>query len=155
MTFDAYNLAATEGETIELIATMYGDTYIELEVSDEKILDITNVVYEGHKVVITVNVLKEGSATITAKSGKLQAECIINALSEINEVEILNSNISFSDNTLMCSGAKEIAVYGINGVKTVGVKADRLSISHIDAGIYIVVVTNANGIKNTIKILKK
>ena len=55
----------------------------------------------------------------------------------------------------MCSGAKEIAVYGINGVTAVGVKADRLSISHIDAGIYIVVVTNANGIKNTIKILKK
>ena len=153
--FDVSELTALEGEIVELTALVYGTTDVELTVSDEEIIRIKEVVYEDNKAQIAIEILQEGSATITAKSGKLQAECIINALSEINEVEILNSNISFSDNTLMCSGAKEIAVYGINGVKTVGVKADRLSISHIDAGIYIVVVTNANGIKNTIKILKK
>ena len=155
LSLDVYELTALEGETVELTATIYGTSDNELEVSDDEILNVKEVILDGNKAFISVDILKEGNATLAAKSGKLQAVCTINALSGIDEVGIADNNILFRDNIIAYSGAKEIAVYGINGVKVVGANTEELSVSHLDAGIYLVVATGFDGARSAMKIVKR
>ena len=116
---------------------------------------ILYAVHEDNKAHIFVKLLKEGSTTIIVKCGNLQDTCTINALSGIESVEINENNIKFNGAEIECEGANKISVYGINGICLANATADKLSVSNLDKGIYIVVATTADGTRTTKKIFKK
>ncbi len=157
LSLNIHSLTATEGEEFELIATVLGTDAIEFEfeVADEEVALINDVAYEDNKAHIFVKLLKEGSTTIIVKCGNLQDTCTINALSGIESVEINENNIKFNGAEIECVGANEISVYGINGICLANATADKLSVSNLDKGIYIVVATTADGTRTTKKIFKK
>ena len=79
-----------------------------------------------------------------------QFQGILNA--GVTVIDAQNANIIYRGGVVSAEGAKKIDLFNISGALVCGANADQLSVSNIEKGIYVVVVTDNNGRRTAKKI---
>lgn len=148
-------------ETLTVTATVEGASAnrIKFSSSDETVGEILSFVIDGNTATATVSCISEGTVDITASIDGLSATCTINVTSAsgINDVIGQNSELKIysANGNIYASGATNIEVYSINGVKVAKANSDIVEVGTVSTGIYIVVATDAAGNRATEKIIVK
>lgn len=155
LSFEPAAVSVAAGETAQVLLVAEGITIdgLIVESSDESgcmpnLVDITD---EGF--IMEVEVLKEGTYTVTASAGTVKAVLTVTGLSGIRDAVAEASAISYDGATVAAAGS-QIAVYNVAGVAVAG-GSDAVSVSHLAPGIYVVVATDPAGARSTLKIAVK
>ena len=96
---------------------------------------------DANNIAIAIEILSEGSATITAKSGSLEAKCQVVGTSSIEELQSDATSILFDGTKVVALGAKAIALYSVDGVKVAETAGETVMTDNLAAGLYIAVAT--------------
>lgn len=149
----AISVAAGEKAQVLLVAEGVSIDALTVECSDESgcMPNLVDIAENGF--IMEVEVLKEGSYTITASAGTVKATLAVTGLSGINDAVADASSISFDGATVFAAGS-QIAVYSVAGVAVAGGN-DAVGVSHLAPGIYVAVATDASGARSTLKIAVK
>ncbi|MBO7165528.1 MAG: hypothetical protein J6V60_05535 [Muribaculaceae bacterium] len=143
MTLDTQSINALEGSTETIIVTIYGTDEIEITSSDETVAKVgTKEAIDANNIAIAIEILAEGSATITAKSGSLEAKCQVVGTSSIEELQSdAAASILFDGTKVVAPGAKAIALYSVDGIKVAETAGEAVMTDNLAAGLYIAVAT--------------
>ena len=97
---------------------------------------------DANNIAIAIEILSEGSATITAKSGSLEAKCQVVGTSSIEELQSdAAASILFDGTKVTTAGAKAIALYSVDGIKVAEAAGEAVMTDNLTAGLYIAVAT--------------
>ena len=131
-----------EGNTETIILTIYGTDEVEITSSDEAVAKVGTIeAIDANNIAIAIEILSEGSATITAKSGSLEAKCQVNGISSIEELQSDATSILFDGTKVTAAGAKAIALYSVDGIKVAETAGEAVMTDNLTAGLYIAVAT--------------
>ena len=148
-------LSLTEGDTADMTATIYGGMADDMvvESSDNKIVDVTTEKTSDNTLLIHLNCLKAGSATITVTGGKISATCNIMAVTNAINAPVAGDNIQIAigNGTINAPGAKKLTVYAADGRIVRTANASLVSTASMPKGVYIAVATSADGQTSTVK----
>ena len=142
MVLDTQNISSLEGNTETIILTIYGTDEVEITSSDEAVAKVGTIeAIDANNIAIAIEILSEGSATITAKSGSLEAKCQVNGISSIEELQSDATSILFDGTKVTAAGAKAIALYSVDGIKVAETAGEAVMTDNLTAGLYIAVAT--------------
>ena len=142
MVLDTQNISSLEGNTETIILTIYGTDEVEITSSDEAVAKVGTIeAIDANNIAIAIEILSEGSATITAKSGSLEAKCQVNGISSIEELQSDATSILFDGTKVTAAGAKAIALYSVDGIKVAEAAGEAVMTDNLTAGLYIAVAT--------------
>ena len=143
LALDTQSINALEGSTETIIVTIYGTDEIEITSSDEAVAKVGTIeTIDANNIAIAIEILSEGSATITAKSGSLEAKCQVIGTSSIEELQSdAAASILFDGTKVVAPGAKAIALYSVDGIKVAETAGETVMTDNLAAGLYIAVAT--------------
>ena len=78
-----------------------------------------------------------------------------NGSSGVDFVEKNKAEISYDGKTIIAADAEKIEIYSISGLKVVETAGTAIDTANMAQGIYIVVVTDENGMRKSVKISVK
>lgn len=155
LSFEPAAISVTAGEKAQVLLVAEGVSIdaLTVECSDESgcMPNLVDIAENGF--IMEVDVLKEGTYTITASAGTVKATLAVTGLSGIHDAVADASSISFDGATVFAAGS-QIAVYSVAGVAVAG-GSDAVGVSHLAPGIYVAVATDASGTRSTLKIAVK
>lgn len=76
----------------------------------------------------------------------------VNSSSSIDAIEKNQAEISYDGKVITAIGAKKIEIYNISGLKVVETAEEVIETANLASGIYVVVVTDKNGIRKSVKL---
>lgn len=76
----------------------------------------------------------------------------VNSGSGVDAIEKNQVEISYDGNVITTVGAKKIEIYNISGLKVVETAEEVIETANLTSGIYVVVVTDENGIRKSVKL---
>lgn len=139
-------------ETIDVTLTCKGGQITEedlggftMDISDESVLEMTDMGFTGEAIFVTVKGIKEGNAKLTiGLNGKTAESAItVKKSSGISDAVADGAEISF-DGTIVTAAGCAIDVYSTMGVHVLSADS-RADLSRLGQGIYIVTARPADG----------
>lgn len=76
----------------------------------------------------------------------------VNSSSNVDIIEKNQDEISYDGKVITAIGAKKIEIYNISGLKVVETAEELIETANLTSGIYVVVVTDKNGIRKSVKL---
>lgn len=158
LVFSTPTINMQTGEVAELIITVYGADASEINVksTNPTIADVEIIEETANALKLLVTCKNAGNTTIKATAGNLTATCAVNALvSAIDNVEDEpTTSFTFGHGVITMSGAASMNLYNANGQLIGHVKADALTISHLNHGVYVATAIMPDGSKQSVKFVK-
>lgn len=156
ISFDPAEMALTVGEKKNALLVLEGVEFdaLTFEFSDEENLIANPVEFDGDgNVIIEVEVMKEGTYTLTVTNGSISATLTIYGTSGIANVSADDSGLSYDGGVVVAQGCG-ISLFDMAGVR-VASGHSTLSTAGLPAGIYMAVAVTADGSRSTLKIAVK
>lgn len=155
--------AVTAGldENVTLRLTLVGGEFSEdmfddfsMEVSDESVLEMTDMGFEDGAILLTFKALQEGEVVVKAYIAGKQAECAVTVVYSTAVDKVVAENpLSYGNGTVKAQGCA-IVIYNTLGAKVMA-GYDSCDTASLPAGIYIAKATRADGTKAAIKFIVK
>ena len=142
--------------TAKLLSGIYDVEALEVSSSNDNVVVVGMEPWDSNGYFIfplRVTAVGNGVATITIKYQDKVATCeVFSGDAGVTVIDAQNANIIYRGGVVSAEGAKKIDLFNISGALVCGANADQLSVSNIEKGIYVVVVTDNNGRRTAKKI---
>lgn len=156
------SIAMEKNETAQLEAYTYGfdESVVTATSSAPEVVSVSAGTLEYGTTTFTLKALANGTADITVSTEGVSVICKV-TVGATTGIDTVNRNNAGSmrilpgNGCIKAEGAASMSVYAANGSNIAKVNGSSVATSHIGKGVYIVVATDANGNKQTAKVIIK
>ncbi len=150
-----------KGDTEKLTAMTFGynSGAVTVSVSNPEVVSVSEDSNEKGIHTFTLNALAYGTADITVSADGISATCKV-TVAKASGIQSATGNangmmIMPGDGCIKAEGATSISVYAANGSNVAKANGQAVATSQIGKGVFIVVATDANGNRQTAKVVIK
>lgn len=159
---DKSSATMEKGDIVKLEAYTYGNDESEVTAvsSAPEIVSVSAGELADGTTTFTLTALADGTADISVSAGDITVVCKV-TVGEVSGIETVNGNakgnlrILPGNGCINAEGATNISIYSANGSNVAKANGSSVATSQMGKGIFIVVATDANGNKQTAKVVIK